>query len=440
MYTRIKGTIDIFPKEKRLYQFVGNVGRRVAAIYGFKEMSTPIIEHTELFQRSVGDDSDIVSKEMYSFKDLGGSMTCLRPENTAGVVRAVVNEQSAAHMPQRYFYSGPMFRYERPQRGRQRQFEQLGIESFGESDPSSDVEVIDCANMFLNQLSITNDKYTLKINSLGDLESRSKYLNQLELYYKDRRESLSKDSQDRLDRGSILRILDSKDVKDKAISKDAPKLFDYLNSESLDRFNKVLNGLDKFELKYQLDHNLVRGLDYYNHTIFEMVVGDETTTSSAPPLAILGGGRYDGLANKFGYKSQKSAALPSIGWACGVERILMFMDQQLLKPETKPIVVCTFESNESIVQLARDIARTLRHQGYAVIVSDLNLSTSKQIRNANQRYEPEVVIVVGGEEALTNSVQIKHMATESKHTVRIEKITDHLTQLNIQTIDPINNI
>ncbi|GAM27701.1 hypothetical protein SAMD00019534_108770 [Acytostelium subglobosum LB1] len=430
MYTRIKGTVDLFPREKRLYNYVNEVGRRVAALYGFREMSTPIIENTELFQRSVGGDSDIVSKEMYAFVDQGGGNTCLRPENTAGVVRAIARENNLA-FPLRYFYTGPMFRYERPQRGRQRQFEQLGVELLGDSDPRSDVDLIDMAGEFLKQLNIANDKYTIKINSLGDSNSRKQYLEQLRAYFNQRRTSLSADSQARLDKGNVLRILDSKSGADRQVSQDAPKLVDHLNQDSMSRFQSVLKGLDRMDIRYELDHNLVRGLDYYSHTIFEVVVNSPDSgveSDKSPPLAILGGGRYDGLANELGYKGKP---LPSIGWACGIERILLFMDEGLVPKEPLPIVICTFESSGSpeIEWRAREVAKKLRNEGYYTVVSDLSLSTSKQIRAANQRYMAPIVIVIGEEEAAINSVQVKHMPTETRQTVHLDDLSRHLSGL-----------
>ncbi|EGG25092.1 histidine-tRNA ligase [Cavenderia fasciculata] len=446
MIKSIRGTVDLFPDQKRLYNFITETGRKVCGKYGYRDMSTPIIEPLELFTRSVGTESDIVMKEMYNFKDQGGSMTCLRPEGTAGLMRAFINDfNHTVQLPQRFFYAGPMFRYERPQRGRQRQFEQLGCELIGEDHYLADVESIETSLQFLDSIGIDQSKIQLKINSLGDEESRSNYLKSLKEYYASRLDQLSADSKTRFERGNFLRILDSKDENDRLINQQAPNILDFLNVNSNQRFKNILLNLEKGNINYEIDQGLVRGLDYYSHTIFEVVTksnGDSAAAAAAsPPLALLGGGRYDSLAKQLGYKG---GALPSIGWACGMERLILNLGENVVPKERLPLFLVTNNSGlvddqqkEALTQQSLDIVRSLRKADQYVMTSEYQLlsggNISKQLKRVSGRYQSRYVIVVNSESLQNQTVSIKDMLNHSQSDqIPINTLDQQFNKLNNQ--------
>ena len=308
-----RGTYDIMPSEMEYHRKVIDTTRFLSARFGFEEMSTPIFEFTDVFEKPLGESSDIIGKETYTFEDRGGRSLTLRSEGTAGIVRAVISNDLTQTLPRRFFYSGPMFRYERPQKGRMRQFHQVGIELLGGCTARTDCEVIEVAAEVLEELKVI-DKCVLHINTLGDEESRLNYREALIEHFEIWKEELSIDSKNRL-KANPLRILDSKDSTDRVIVADAPKIYDYLNDSSKDHFDHVLAHLDLSNIKYKVNPTLVRGLDYYCHTTFEFIT-DELGSQGT----ILGGGRYDGLSEMLG-----GPPMPGVGWAAGIERLVMLM-------------------------------------------------------------------------------------------------------------------
>src|SRR5580692_7233322 len=310
-----RGTQDLLPEMARRHRRVSDNARALAELYGFAEIATPIFEFTEVFSRPIGEHTDIVSKEMYTFTDRGGEEVTLRPENTAGVVRAVLSNGLTQSTPLKFFYSGPMFRYERPQKGRFRQFHQIGVEILGVPQAQADIEVIALGRRILDVLGI-GDRVVLELNTLGDPESRAAYRDALVTYFSARRSDLSEDSQRRLD-ANPLRILDSKDPGDIRLNADAPAFDRYINNQSRDFFAEVRDGLDRLGIAYLLNPRLVRGLDYYTHSVFEFV-----TTDLGAQGTVLAGGRYDGLVALMG-----GPAMAGVGWAAGIERLAMLIDE-----------------------------------------------------------------------------------------------------------------
>ena len=321
----VRGTQDLLPEAARRHRQVSETARATAGLYGFLEMATPIFEFTEVFARPIGEHTDIVAKEMYTFTDRGGEEVTLRPENTAGVVRAVLSNGLVQSVPLKFFYSGPMFRYERPQKGRFRQFHQIGVELIGVAQPQADVEVIALGRRILDALGI-GDRVVLELNTLGDNESHSAYRQALVSYFSSRASELSEDSQRRLERNP-LRIFDSKQETDQRVARDAPAFADYQNAESRRFFDRVRAGLDRLGITYRLNPQLVRGLDYYTHTAFEFVTADLGAQGT-----VMGGGRYDGLVEMMG-----GPALSGIGWAAGIERLAMLIAEP--PPPPRPIAV-----------------------------------------------------------------------------------------------------
>lgn len=346
----VRGTHDLLGEELRRHRRVAEVGRTIAERWGYQEIATPIFEHTEVFARSLGDVSDIVTKEMYSFTDRGGESITLRPENTAGVCRAVITLGLVQSLPQKLFYYGPMFRYERPQKGRLRQFHQIGIECIGAAEPLADAEVIAAGAHVLEELGVL-EATTLELNSLGDPESRAAYRAALVRYLEGHKTRLSAESLVRLERNP-LRILDSKDEGDRAVLADAPLLEDHLNVASRDFFARVKEALDRLGVRWHLSPRLVRGLDYYTHTAFEF-----TTTRLGAQGAVLAGGRYDGLVKTLG-----GPDVPGVGWAAGVERLALL----LAEPPPAPRPVAIVPVGEAAEAEALLLARELRYAGLVV--------------------------------------------------------------------------
>ncbi|MFO1046770.1 MAG: histidine--tRNA ligase [Geminicoccaceae bacterium] len=345
-----RGTHDLLGEEIRRHRHVAETARAVAARYGYGEIATPMFEFTEVFQRTLGETSDIVTKEMYTFTDRGGEQVTLRPENTAGVVRAMISGGLTQDLPQRFFYAGPMFRYERPQKGRLRQFHQIGIELVGAPEPEADVEAIALGADILGRLGVLADT-ALELNTLGDRESRLMYRGVLVSYLEGHRGRLSQDSLMRLERNP-MRILDSKDEGDRAVVAEAPLLHEHLNQGSRDFFARVQDGLDRLGIAYRLSPRLVRGLDYYTHTAFEFV-----TTALGAQGAVMAGGRYDGLMKEMG-----GPDLPGVGWAAGIERLAMLAGAP--PPASRPVALVPIgaEAEERV----RLIAHELRHAGVTV--------------------------------------------------------------------------
>ena len=322
-YTRIKGTVDITGKELGYWYAVEKATRKVASLYGYVEIRTPIIESTELFTRSVGEETDIVQKEMYSFTDRGGRSVSLRPEGTAPVVRAFLENSFVSRgFPQRFFYMGPMFRYERPQKGRQRQFHQIGFELFGSESPLADAEVLGVTVDILRELGLVN--FRVVINSIGCEKCRPKYKEALREYYSHHLDEVCDDCKRRYNT-NILRLLDCK--VDVEIAKRAPKSVDYLCDECRDHYERLKKYLEILGIEYEEDHRLVRGLDYYNRTVFEV-----RHEGLGGQDAIAGGGRYDGLVEEIG-----GPHVPAVGFAAGIERLILAMKSEEI--EVPPPIV-----------------------------------------------------------------------------------------------------
>lgn len=340
-YRAVRGMVDILPQETALWQSVEAVARQVLGGYGYREIRLPIIESTDLFARSIGAVTDIVEKEMYTFTDRSDNSLSLRPEGTAGCVRAAVQHNLVA-TPQRLWYAGPMFRYERPQKGRQRQFHQIGVEAFGVSTPDQDAELLLLCRQLWQRLGVA-DALTLEINSIGSADSRAIYRSALVAYLENHYDALDEDSQRRLG-SNPLRILDSKIPETQALLANAPVMADYLDDESKADFESLLAMLDAAGMSYTLNHKLVRGLDYYNKTVFEW-----TTNQLGAQGTVCGGGRYDGMVQQFGGKST-----PAAGFAIGLERITLLL-QALVEPavDTADVYVVTADGAAALHALPR---------------------------------------------------------------------------------------
>jgi len=401
----LRGTKDILPQEIHGWHIVEDRIRYITSLYGYRELRNPIMEYTEVFKRAVGEDTDIVGKEMYTFPDRGGDSITLRPEATAAVVRSAIQHNLTAQQQiARVYYSGPFFRYERPQKGRQRQFHQFGCELLGASSPEADIEILTLAHDFLESLGIKSRE--LHINTLATPEIRQLFKQELISYFTAHLSDLSEDSQSRL-QSNPLRILDSKHPGDKALSANAPRMQDMLDTESKDHFSKVLSHLDSLSIPYTVNPLLVRGLDYYSHTVFEF-----TSTALGAQDALGGGGRYDHLFEHFGGKHT-----PSIGFAFGIERLLLAMSaQESISEAPKPeIYVIGFESEESrraVISCAHAL-RTL--SGKQVIVDVQNRSLKAQMKEADKLGVKQVVII-GPEEALHDTCIVKDLSTGMQHT------------------------
>jgi histidyl-tRNA synthetase len=387
----VRGTQDLLPEAARCHRQVSETARGAAGLYGFVEMATPVFEFTEVFARPIGEHTDIVAKEMYTFTDRGGEEVTLRPENTAGVVRAVLSNGLVQSVPLKFFYSGPMFRYERPQKGRFRQFHQIGVELIGVAQPQADIEVIALGRRILDALGI-GDRVVLELNTLGDSESRRAYRQALVSYFSARASELSEDSQRRLERNP-LRIFDSKEETDQRVAGDAPAFADYLNAESRRFFDRVRAGLDRLDISYVMYPRLVRGLDYYTHTAFEFVTADLGAQGT-----VMGGGRYDGLVEMMG-----GPALPGIGWAAGIERLAMLIAEP--PPLQRPIAVVPI--GEAAEEEALTLAELLRNHGCAV---DLGYSgnVARRMRRANN-VNARVAVLIGEEEIARNVVALRDL-------------------------------
>jgi len=406
----VRGTHDLLPDEMRRYRRVVDTARDAAECAGYLEIETPIFEFSEVFKRTLGDTSDIVTKEMYTFTDRGGETITLRPENTASVARAFISEGLAQHTPLKYFYSGPMFRYERPQKGRLRQFHQTGVELIGVADPLGDVEIIAVGVEFLRRLGVW-DRCHLEINSLGDGESRKAYRDVLVAYLSGHKDKLSKESVERLERNP-MRILDSKDEGDKAIVANAPVYSEHLNQESKDFFSRVLEGLEAIGIPHVVNARLVRGLDYYCHTCFEIISDDLGAQST-----VMGGGRYDGLIGIMG-----GPETPGVGWASGVERCMM-----LLKDEPKarrPIALVPI--GEEAERKALILANEIRRGG---LPADLGYSGNmgKRMKRAN-KVNARVAIILGENELAKNVAAVRDLDSGEQREVPLATLIESLAQ------------
>ncbi len=406
----VRGTHDLLPETMRRHRVVIDTARRVAARYCYQEMATPIFEFSEVFKRTLGDTSDIVTKEMYSFTDRGGEELTLRPEATAGVARALISGGLSQYLPLKVFCHGPMFRYERPQKGRLRQFHQIDVELLGVGQPLGDVEVIALGAQILRELGIY-DRVVLELNTLGDMESRRAYRAALVEYFSAHRDRLSEDSRNRLERNP-LRILDSKDEGDRRLIAEAPLFTDYLNQASRDFFAAVTAGLDALDIAYKLNPRLVRGLDYYCHTAFEF-----TTEALGAQGTVMAGGRYDGLVEMMG-----GPPTPGIGWAAGIERLAMLLTEE--PAVSRPIAVIPVGAADEIPAL--QLTERLRRAGFTV---DLGYSgnVGKRMKRAN-RLNASAVVIVGEDERSRGVAAVRDLDSGEQDEVPLDALEDRLAQ------------
>ncbi len=404
----VRGTHDILPQDIGRFRHVEETARDIARRYGYGEIATPIFEFTDVFARTLGDTSDVVTKEMYSFDDRGGESLTLRPEGTAGVVRAFISNGLTQNLPLRLFYRGPMFRYERPQKGRQRQFHQVGVELLGIADPLGDAEIVCQGADLLNALGL-GDKVTLHINSLGDGESRAEYRQRLVAYLEGFRDRLSADSLQRIDRNP-LRVLDSKDEQDRAIVAEAPILTDSLNDESQRFFDAVRRGLDTAGIAYTVDPRLVRGLDYYCHTAFEFV-----TDALGAQGTVLAGGRYDGLVKQMG-----GPPTPGTGWAAGIERLAMLSLGS--PPESRPLAIVA--QGEAPQSAAFALAHRLRLAGFSIDMA-YSGNMGRRLSRAN-KVGARAAIILGEDELSRQAVGVRDMESGMQEEVSLASLETFL--------------
>ena len=406
---KVRGTQDLLPADTRRHRIVSETARTIAERYGFGEIATPIFEFKEVFSRPIGEATDVVSKEMYVFNDSEEEKAlALRPENTASVCRAVLSNGLTQATPLKFFYAGPMFRRERPQKGRYRQFHQIGTELIGPAQPQADIEIIALGAEILDSLGVLKS-CEIQLNTLGDTASRHAYRAALVEYLSAHKDGLSEDSRDRLVRNP-LRILDSKDEGDRVILAGAPVFDDYLNEASRKFFDSVRRGLDALRIGYTLNPLLVRGLDYYCHTAFEFV-----TTQLGAQGTVLGGGRYDGLIALLG-----GPEIPGVGWAAGIERLAMLLAD--MPDEPRPIAVIPI--GEAAELPALTLTQDLRRAGFTV---DLGYSgnVGKRMRRAD-KIKARVALVLGDAELQRGVVMLRDLDAGEQHEVKLDDVAEKL--------------
>ena len=404
----VRGTQDLLPADQARHRRVSETARLVAERYGYQEIATPIFEFTEVFSRPIGETTDIVVKEMYSFRDRSGDEITLRPEYTAGIVRAIISNGLTQSLPLKFFASGPMFRHERPQKGRFRQFHQIDVELIGVPQPQADVEVIEVGAEILRELGVL-ERTVLELNTLGDTASRRVYRDALIEYFGKYAADLSEDSRRRLE-VNPLRILDSKDEGDRRISAGVPSFDQYLNDDSREFFSEVRAGLDHLGIAYRLSPRLVRGLDYYCHTAFEFV-----TEHLGAQGTVLGGGRYDGLMALMG-----GPDTPGVGWAAGIERLAMLISEP--PPVPRPVVVVPV--GEKGERVAAQGARDLRRAGFHV---DLGYSgnVSRRMKRAN-KIHARVAVLIGEDELAREVATVRDLDGGSQSEVPLSQLAERL--------------
>ncbi len=408
MISILKGMKDRHSDDVRKYDFIVDTAKKVFSKYGFERIITPILEETELFRRSVGDETDVVSKEMYEFKDKGNRSVSMRPEGTAGVVRAYL--EAGLHKSDpivKWFYNGPMYRYEAPQKGRYREFHQVGAEIFGIRSPYLDAEIIRMGCEFLEKLGITG--LTVEINSLGNIESRKKYIEDLKAFMAERLDKLSEDSKKRYEKNP-LRALDSKDKGDQEQFKDAPKLYDYLDEESKKYFEDTKKYLELLNIKYVENPKLVRGLDYYSDTVFEI-----KSDKLGAQATVLAGGRYDRLLEIL-----DNVKIPAIGFAAGMERIAMLMDENLIENKENGVYIVYFDdTKEYFIKTLEELRKNDIKASF-----DYNpKSFGAQMKKAN-KINAEYVLILGEDEQKENAVTLKKFSTGEQEKYSLDEVIE----------------
>lgn len=408
MISVLKGMKDRHSDDVRKYDFIVDTAKKVFSKYGFERIITPILEETELFRRSVGDETDVVSKEMYEFKDKGNRSVSMRPEGTAGVVRAYL--EAGLHKSDpivKWFYNGPMYRYEAPQKGRYREFHQVGAEIFGIRSPYLDAEIIRMGCEFLEKLGITG--LTVEINSLGNIESRKKYIEDLKAFMAERLDKLSEDSKKRYEKNP-LRALDSKDKGDQEQFKNAPKLYDYLDEESKKYFEDTKKYLELLNIKYVENPKLVRGLDYYSDTVFEI-----KSDKLGAQATVLAGGRYDRLLEIL-----DNVKIPAIGFAAGMERIAMLMDENLIENKENGVYIVYFDdTKEYFIKTLEELRKNDIKASF-----DYNpKSFGAQMKKAN-KINAEYVLILGEDEQKENVVTLKKFSTGEQEKYSLDEVIE----------------
>lgn len=409
-----RGTRDILPDEHILHSYVIDTAKEIAERYGYSSISTPMFEFTEVFKRTLGDVSDIVTKEMYTFEDRGGESITLRPEFTAGIARAFISGGLTQHLPLKLFSSGPIFRYERPQKGRFRQFHQINMEFLGIDAPQADSEMIAMGAHILSGLGILQHT-ELQINSLGDSETRAHYRQALVDYLQAYKKELSADSQVRLEKNP-MRILDTKDENDRKIIRNAPVIGASYSSATKDFFATVTDGLDQLNITYRVNPHLVRGLDYYCHTAFEFV---GQTDDLGTQNTVMAGGRYDGLIGMMG-----GPHTPAVGFAAGVERLAALVSHQ---PKVKrPVVIIPIGAE--CEKQATLLASELRHQGFSIVL-DFNGNPAKRMKSGNKA-NARVAMFLGEDELRAGVVKLRDLDSREEQTVSASDLLDYLASYN----------
>jgi histidyl-tRNA synthetase len=404
----LRGTKDLLPKDYMIHDYIINQAKHIGELYGYQSMSTPLIEYTEIFDRTLGETSDVVSKEIYNFLDKSGNNISLRPEFTAGIIRAFISNNLHHTLPLKFFSTGPVFRYDRPQAGRQRQFHQINFEYIGGQGAHADAETIKLALDILQSLRVDHE-VILEINSLGCLDSRTIYQQKLVEYFSGYQSELSEDSQKRLIKNP-MRILDSKDENDKRIVSNSPLMSQYYNASSAKYFDDLLKYLDMLQVKYTINPRLVRGLDYYCHTAFEF-----TTTKLGAQSTILAGGRYDNLSQMMG-----GVKVPAIGFAAGIERLALMREYVITSP--RPVIIMPI--SDSNLDYCFILANQLRSEDIYAILDDKG-KIQKRMQRANLQNASHVIFI-GDDEQMNNNLKLKSLDTGQEYLVQLAQMIDLL--------------
>ena len=407
---------DLLPKQKEIFRYIEDTALGVLESYGYTEIGVPVLDSTQLFSRLVGQATDIVEKEMYTFEDRNGDSLTMRPEGTAGVVRMGQENGLLFNQIQRFWYAGPMFRHERPQKGRYRQFEQIGAECFGMAGPDIDAELLFICQRMWEALGVA-DEIHLELNSIGTTECRAAYKSELVSYLVKHRDGLDEDSMRRLETNP-LRILDSKEPKTQELLVDAPMLTDFLDKESQTHFDQLRGLLDQNQLFYQVNPSIVRGLDYYNKTVFEWVTG-----SLGAQGTVCGGGRYDGLVEQVGGKST-----PGVGFAMGLDRLAMMLDDKFESTANADVYIASLgePARAYALLLAEDIRGNLVHCKVVVHCADGKLKSQMKKADASGA---RMAIIIGEEEVSKREVTVKYLKTGEQQSVNAEAVIDYLSKM-----------
>ncbi|MBO5200455.1 MAG: histidine--tRNA ligase [Clostridia bacterium] len=407
-----RGTNDLLPEDSYKWQFVEQKLIETAGLYGFREIRTPVFEHTEVFTKNVGDTTDVVQKEMYTFTDKGDRSITLRPEFTAGVIRSVVEHSlTAAALPVKVCYCGGCYRYEKPQAGRLREFHQFGVECIGAASPAADAEVIALGSQLLRDIGVK--KISLEINSIGCPTCRAEYHKALKAYFEEKKDRLCGTCNERLERNP-MRILDCKSPVCSEIAKDAPVVIDFLCEECADHFSKVKAHLDGMGISYKVNPRIVRGLDYYTRTVFEFVSGDIGAQAT-----VCGGGRYDGLLEQMGGQAQ-----PALGFAMGIERLLMVLEsQQAELPEPRPCDIYIAPMGDAATLKAGVLCAALRDEGFEALTDIVGRGLKAQMRYAN-KIGARFTLVLGDNELESGKARLKCMENGEEQEIALDAIAD----------------